>query len=367
MTEIKEVHATAEKVERPEPPISRRDAFALAALGGSSFGELGFGTVGKPSNPWPWVAEQCYAAADAMIAASDTHPEPQPSAAPAPALTEEEREALAVVFEHCDNFVGIHYNSPLEVNRERALEIGEAVSVAERAIDMISRPPQPEQPSANEAKAAGEAMFNELCRACLRRILEAPNYNVNEEYPGNVLLRLENLISRAALTPPAPAATAEVEEALSSLRSAALNGYGWGDHAAVEKWTATLRAALAQRTVSAEELERERICHAACGVIANSNTRESFERNRLPEGSPYRSDSYVAVERCVWREMLMRGAAILPAPAKVERKVPVEELRRIANYYFGYDLKEWESPVDDSDSIDECYKTVRRWLAEQEG
>lgn len=45
-----------------------RDLFAGMVAAGLASTEMGFGTVGNPANPWPWVAEQAYAAADALLA-----------------------------------------------------------------------------------------------------------------------------------------------------------------------------------------------------------------------------------------------------------------------------------------------------------
>ena len=53
------------------------------------------------------------------------------------------------------------------------------------------------------------------------------------------------------------------------------------------------------------ELERERMCHAACGVIAMSNTPESLAKNRemLPE---YLSGSVQDCIKAAEREILLR-------------------------------------------------------------
>jgi hypothetical protein len=42
---------------------------------------------------------------------------------------------------------------------------------------------------------------------------------------------------------------------------------------------------------------------AACGVIADCNTKESFDRNKVSKESPYWSPAYESVERCVQREI----------------------------------------------------------------
>lgn len=54
------------------------------------------------------------------------------------------------------------------------------------------------------------------------------------------------------------------------------------------------------------ELERERMCHAACGVIAISNTPESLARNRemLPE---YLSASVEDCIRAAEREIALKA------------------------------------------------------------
>lgn len=54
--------------------MSLRDYFAGQIAVGLSSGpdSLHFGTIGKPHNPWPWITEQAYKAADAMLAARDT-------------------------------------------------------------------------------------------------------------------------------------------------------------------------------------------------------------------------------------------------------------------------------------------------------
>lgn len=49
--------------------MSLRDYFAGQALAGVNGETLYFGTVGKPHNPWPDVAKDCYRAADAMLEA----------------------------------------------------------------------------------------------------------------------------------------------------------------------------------------------------------------------------------------------------------------------------------------------------------
>lgn len=56
------------------------------------------------------------------------------------------------------------------------------------------------------------------------------------------------------------------------------------------------------------ELERERMCHAACGVIANSNTEKSLAENRqmLPE---YLSASVQDCIRAAEREIAYRDRA----------------------------------------------------------
>jgi len=51
------------------PGMSLRDWFAGQALNAVNPEDLYFGTVEKPHNPWPNVAENCYKAADAMLAA----------------------------------------------------------------------------------------------------------------------------------------------------------------------------------------------------------------------------------------------------------------------------------------------------------
>jgi hypothetical protein len=49
---------------------SLRDYFAAKAMQGmASDPEIYFGTNEKPYNPWPWIAEQAYKAADAMLEA----------------------------------------------------------------------------------------------------------------------------------------------------------------------------------------------------------------------------------------------------------------------------------------------------------
>lgn len=49
--------------------MTLRDWFAGQALNAVNPEDLYFGTVEKSHNPWPNVAENCYKAADAMLAA----------------------------------------------------------------------------------------------------------------------------------------------------------------------------------------------------------------------------------------------------------------------------------------------------------
>ena len=62
----------------PQVPngMSLRTWLAGQALAGIGIGELDYGTVGKPTDPWPWVAEQCVKAADAIIAELAKEPPP---------------------------------------------------------------------------------------------------------------------------------------------------------------------------------------------------------------------------------------------------------------------------------------------------
>lgn len=48
--------------------MSLRDYFAAAAMQGLAGSGLDFGSVQNPCSPWLWVAQQCYLAADAMLA-----------------------------------------------------------------------------------------------------------------------------------------------------------------------------------------------------------------------------------------------------------------------------------------------------------
>lgn len=47
--------------------MSLRDWFAGMVLSATNPDTLSYGTLGKPRNPWPDVAADCYRAADAML------------------------------------------------------------------------------------------------------------------------------------------------------------------------------------------------------------------------------------------------------------------------------------------------------------
>ena len=48
--------------------MSLRDWFAGQVLAATNTENLHYGTQEKPVNPWPWIAADCYRAADAMLA-----------------------------------------------------------------------------------------------------------------------------------------------------------------------------------------------------------------------------------------------------------------------------------------------------------
>ena len=79
-----------------------------------------------------------------------------------------------------------------------------------------------------------------------------------------------------------------------------------------------------------KELERERMCHAACGVIALSNTRESLAKNRkmLPE---YLSASVQDCIRMAEREIKLRERAENAEKEKAELREALAKIYRFAD------------------------------------
>jgi hypothetical protein len=119
--------------------------------------------------------------------------------------------------------------------------------------------------------------------------------------------------ARAALTQPPTVTTESQEPRLRAMAANYAGGHCW-DQLDTE---ACIQAADEIRALRAE-LERERMCHAACGVVAMANTRESAAKARdmRPE---YWSASVQDVARAVDREMTHREAlqAITPAAQDV--------------------------------------------------
>ena len=78
-----------------------------------------------------------------------------------------------------------------------------------------------------------------------------------------------------------------------------------------------------------DELERERICHAACGVIALSNTPESAATMRQMKDE-YRSASVQDVCNAVDREMALRVERDSLAAELAAARAVIKRVQRIA-------------------------------------
>ena len=390
MSKSKEVAASVEKVERQEPPEPPEPEGWLALWWS---GEHWLADINGPCTTRE-RAQECAnrgPGAPYIIRLVRIGGQPQPSAAPAPALTEEEREAL---WEQLVAEYEYQLNEVVEAETGFAFQPAARITAMRERLGLETRHPQPEQPSAAEG-VDHRGLYNKFRverrdgkakhKDCTYFVLDLdhdphawPALDAYAEHckaerpelaadlrrmtdPNLASLNYEPIANR--VTPPAPAATAEVEEALTELidyiAHAERSSNSVLDDKRAKAALSTLRAALAQRTVSDEadayqaEVDRRDIA-GIYSAIAPVGTRFLDPPDGGDPGLPE------IVRRIVESEAKYRKIA-----AKVERKVPVEPINDVID---AASVHAFLTPIgSERTRISNALNTVRRWLAEQEG